>query len=240
MKYLHSLLLIAALIATQYTFAQQAASPAPIASAKLVQFETSGCRGFCPIYKLTFFSDGTLAYAGYGGVEKVGEQTVKLSADEFSELQKAVKRADMWQYPANIPSTVVDAPVHTFTVFNTEKKHVVKGTAGLPEPVASLELLMQNIAESHGIMVKKGVDPNDPANMTGEVLVQFAPEVNAEKFCAGFMEIKVRPMRRISENNIWIIGFLPSEMTEQQFINMLDGMEGIMKVQSKKQTDTRN
>lgn len=54
------------------------------------------------------------------------------------------------------------------------------------------------------------------------------------------MEIKVRPMRRISENNIWIIGFLPSEMTEQQFINMLDGMEGIMKVQSKKQTDTRN
>ncbi|MBC7774340.1 MAG: hypothetical protein H7246_02795 [Phycisphaerae bacterium] len=241
----HSLLslLAAALIVAcqpqQNLFAQQLASPAQWANVKLIQFETSGCRGYCPIYKLTFLSDGTMEYVGSGGVEKVGEETVKLTGDEFSKLQKALNRADLWQYPATIPSTVVDAPRHTFTVFKDGKMHVVKGTAGLPEPVLKLEQLMQDIAESHKIMVKKGVDPTDPASMSGEVLVQFTPGVNVENFCAQFMEIRVRPMRRVSENNIWIIGFLPSELTETQFISILDGMEGVMKVQSNKRL-TRN
>jgi hypothetical protein len=230
MKHLFLFLLAIALITPQQkASAQQTSATAPVAREKLIQFETSLCRGYCPVYKLTFHNDGTLDYVGMSHVEKMGEETVKLTADEFSKLQKALTRANLWQYGAQLPSTVADVPARTFIVFNGDKKHLVKGSSGLPEPVLKLEQLMQDIAESHEIMVKNGLEPKD-IRLSGEVLVQFRQDINVENFCAQFMEMKVAPVRRISEENIWFIGFSPSELTEAQFIGILDGMDGVMKV----------
>ncbi|MFN0036136.1 MAG: DUF6438 domain-containing protein [Saprospiraceae bacterium] len=206
----------------------------------LIRLEMGSCRGYCPVYKLTFRTDGTLQYEGTRHVEKLGGQTVKLTADEFSRLQNEVRRADLWQYPAEFPSTVADAPSHTFTVFENTKTHSVKGTAGIPKPIMLLEGLMQDIAEAHGIQVKKGLNPNDPSTLKGEVLVKFKMEVNAGNFCMQFTEIKVRPLRHISENNIWLIGFDPSQLTETQFIDLLKSMEGVLEVQPNNQVKERN
>ncbi len=241
----HSILLLLAAALTvaskpqQNVYAQQPATSAPAFNAKLIQFEMGGCRGYCPVYKLTFRNDATMEYVGIGHVERMGEETVKLTADEFSRLQKVLNRADLWQYPAQIPSTVADAPTRTFTVFKDETKHIVKGNAGLPEPILKLEKLMQDIAESHDVMVKKGLEPKDIV-ASGEVLVQFSQGVNVENFCMQFMEMKVRPVRRISEENIWYIGFSPSELTEAQFISILDGMDGVMRVLPNKSVNNRN
>ena len=200
----------------------------------LIHFEAGACRGYCPIFKLTFLTDGTLQYAGLRNVLAVGDETAKLSAEEFSELQNAVRRANLHEQPAQIPSDIVDAPKHTFYVYHEGKRHRVMGSRPLPEPIQALDDLMQDIAEAHGFMVKKGVDPDNPSAMTGQVRVVFKPEVNAGNFCMQFMEIKSRPVRRVSEQNIWLIGFNPSELTEVQFINILQSMEGVVDASSVK------
>lgn len=205
----------------------------------LVRLETSGCKGYCPIYKLTFHVDGTLNYSGYRNVEELGEKYVKLSADEFSKLQNAVRRANLWEQPRQLPVTVADAPVHTLTVSENGKRHQVKGAGPMPEHIQALDQLMQDIAETHGFMVKKGVDPNDPANMKGEAIVHFKPEINAGNFCMQFMEFKTRPVRRIAEENIWILGFYPSELTETQFIEIIKGMDGVLSVTTSKKLPER-
>ena len=126
-----------------------------------------------------------------------------------------------------------------FTVFNGEKTHIIKGTTDLPEPVRKVEKLMQDIAESHEIRIKKGVEPKDIV-LSGEVLVQFRQDVNVENFCQQFMEMNVSPVRRISQENIWYIGFSPSELTEEQFISILLGMDGVMKVMPSKPVNNGN
>lgn len=215
-------------------------SPTVLASDNLVRLETGGCRGYCPVYKLTFHHDGSMDYEGARYVEKVGKERVKLTDAELQTLRTAVKRTNLWGYPSQIPTTIADAPAHTFTVFEGEKSHSVMGMGPLPKPIVELEKLMQGIAEAHGINVKKGVDPSDPASLKGEVIVKFKPDVNVGNFCMQFMEMKVRPVRRISEDNIWIIGFSPSELTEEQFIDIIKGMEGVIEVQPNKQVKERN
>ena len=200
----------------------------------LIHFEAGACRGYCRIYKLTFLTDGTLQYSGSRNVLEVGDKTAKLSAEEFSKLQNAVRRANLHQQAAQIPSDIMDAPKHTFYVYHNGKRHRVSGSRPLPEPIQALDDLMQDIAETHGFMVKKGIDPNDPSAMTGQVRVVFKPEVNAGNFCMQFMEIKSRPVRRLSEQNIWLIGYNPSELTEAQFINILQSMEGVVDASSVK------
>ncbi|HLP95754.1 MAG TPA: DUF6438 domain-containing protein, partial [Saprospiraceae bacterium] len=129
----HSFLLFATaiccnLMAPAFAMAQQPTSewanvsyqpPAEV----LVKLETSGCRGYCPVYKLTFNVDGTLIYSGYRHVPEVGEKYAKLTADEFSKLKMAVNRANLWEHPRQLPEKVVDAPNHTLTVYDKDKKH---------------------------------------------------------------------------------------------------------------------
>ncbi|MBL7807840.1 MAG: hypothetical protein JNN28_08510 [Saprospiraceae bacterium] len=206
----------------------------------LIKLETYGCKGYCPVYKLTFNVDGTMNYSGYRHVEEVGEKYAKLTADEFSKLKNAVRRANLWELSEELPVTVADAPYHAFTVYEKDKKRKVKGAGPLPKDLEHLNQLMKDIAENHGMMVKKGVDPNDPSNMKGEVLVQFRQDINAGNFCMQFMEMKTRPLRRVSEDNIWILGFNPSELTEAQFIDILKGMDGVINAQSNKKLQQRN
>lgn len=202
------------------------APPAPVE--KLVSLQTGGCKGYCPIYRLTFYKDGNMEFNGYRAVEKVGNEMVKITADEYTQLLNAVRRANLWEHPARIPSDIVDAPMHTLTAYDGEKKHAVKGMGPLPEHLAALDQLMQDIAEAHGIRVKKGVDLTDPANMTGQVVVKFQPEVNAGNFCMQFMELTVKPVRRLAEENLWLIGFYPAEISEDNFISIMQGMEGVV------------
>ena len=238
MKHTLILLLIAASIAVSIPPTQLLAQQAKVEN--LVQLETGGCRGYCPVYKLTFRKDGVLDYLGTRNVEKIGAQTARLSAEEYAQLLKAVTIADLWQYPAEIASNVADAPLHIFTVFDGEKTQVVRGKTGIPEPILALETKMQDIAEAHGFSVKKGFDPKNPDYLKGSVIVKFSMDTNAKNFCTQFSDLKVRPIRLLSEDNTWVIGFNPSELTEEQFISLLKDMRGVLTVEPDKQTKGRN
>lgn len=204
--------------------------PMPV---KLVSLTTGNCNHYCPSYSLTFYTNGSMDFAGYGNVEKLGEQTIQLSADEFSKLQKELSRANIWQYDAVVPGKEADAPMHKFVVYDGTKIHTVKATSDLPKGLQPLDLLMQNIAEQHGIKVKKGINPNDSSSPMGEVIVKLRPGLDAESFCAQFKELTVRLLRQYSEDNIWLIGYYPSEVTEANFLEIIRGAEGVQTVQPK-------
>ena len=210
-------------------------APAPTSTGILVQLETGGCRGFCPMYKLSFRKDGVLDYIGIRNVEKTGPSKIRLTATEYSNLLKEVNKVNLWQYPAEWPSTIMDAPTHTYTVFEGEKSHTVKGTAGIPKPVLALETLMQDIAEAHGLPLRNGTDPNNQGTLSKQLIVKFKMDVNVKTFCSQFSDLKVRPVRHISEDNTWVIGYNPKEVTEETFIGLLKDMEGVLTVEPDKQ-----
>jgi hypothetical protein len=209
-------------------------------SGKLIQFEASGCRGYCPMYKLTFRKDGFLVYNGIRNVEVLGPSTIRLSSDEFANLLKEVTQVDLWQYPAELPSTATDAPAHTFTVYDGVKAHAVKGRAAIPPPVKNLEILLKDIAEAHGLPVKTGTNPNYPGYQKEQVIVKFKQDVYVREFCNQFSEIKIRPIQNLSEDNTWTIAFSPAEITKEQMISLLKDMDGVLTVEPGKEVINRN
>jgi len=209
-------------------------------SGKLIQFEAGGCRGYCPMYKLTFRKDGFLVYNGIRNVEILGPSTIRLSSDEYARLLKEVNLVDLLHYPNELPGTAVDVPVHTFIIYEDSKPYVVKGRAGIPPPVKNLEVLMQDIAEAHGLPVKKGTDPNYPGFQKEQVIVKFKQDVKALEFCNQFSEIKIRPIQNLSEDNTWTIAYSPTEISMEQMISLLKGMDGVLSVEPGKQVEIKH
>lgn len=248
MKHLFSLVIIGLCLACApqtHLFAQQPTSDWTSGTPKspdgnvLVRYENNGCSGYCPIFKINVLTDGTMNYQGGRFSLKTGKHSVKLSPDEFAQLQNAVRMANIWEYPARLPNPAHEGTNRSFTVHEGNKRHIVKGSGTLPESLAALEGVLQAIAEAHGFEVKKGVDPSDPANLTGELSVRFAPGVDVESFCQQFMEFTVRPLRKASDNNDWIIGYLPSEITEELIVDLVGGMQGVTAAKSNKAANDR-
>ncbi len=203
-------------------------------SKPLVQLETFGCRGFCPTYKLVISNEGMVTYEGIRNMVKMGLDTVELTVGEFKRLRAALKEVNLWQYPERFESQIADAPTAALTVFDVEKSHKITGAIERPKPVLAFEALLKDLAEAHGLKVKEGVNPYQPPANQQEVTVKFKPEINPGNFMMQFEEIRLRIVRRVSAENVWIIGYNPDQISEEQLTDMLIGMEGVLEAGSKK------
>jgi len=243
MKHSLSFLLLFALLVAcqpQQNIAAQTSGTASNSAGNLIQMEAFGCRGYCPVYKITFRTDGFLVYEGTRNVEILGPSTVRLSSEEYSKLLKEVTKVDLWQYSEDIQSPAVDAPVHKFTVYNDSKLHTVKGRGELPAPVLALEMLMQEIADAHKLPVRNGTDPNNPGSLKGQLIVKFKMDTNAREFCGQFSDLKVRPIRHMSEDNTWAVAYDPTEISQEELMGLLRDMDGVLTVEPNKQVNSRN
>jgi hypothetical protein len=199
---------------------------------RLVSLATQGCRGWCPVYILDFYTDGKVTYDGMRNVEKTGKSEFQLTADELSKLTAEVKNVNLWQYPENIESRIADAPYAMLTGYDGEKSHPVSGSIDRPKPLLQLENMLKDLAETHGLQVKKGVNPNDPAlKLTALVVVKLKPEINAGNWAAKFEnDIRIRLVRRVSTENNWLIGYDPEKFTEKAISDLLKDLDGVLDV----------
>ncbi len=194
----------------------------------LVQLETHGCRGYCPTYKLLFRKDGTVEYEGIRNMVKMGRDTIQLTDVELKSLRTAATELNLWQYPERIESQVADAPSSSLTIFDGDKSHQVSGSIDRPKPILAFESLLKDLAEAHGLKVKEGVNPYEaPANQQ-ELQVKFKPDINPGNFMMQFESLKLRIVRRVSAENLWIIGYNPDQISEKQLITVLKGTDGVL------------
>ena len=61
----------------------------------LIQMRRGGCPpGVCPVYSVSIFLDGTVAYDGQANVAVLGHRTAKLSAERLNELLTQIEAMD--------------------------------------------------------------------------------------------------------------------------------------------------
>jgi len=201
----------------------------------LIAFESHGCRGWCPVYKLLFRNDGSALYEGIRNTVKAGITEFKLTKEELNRIQMATDAANVWQYPEQIPSNIADAPGGIIRVFRGNTQKSVSGTVDRPQPLLDLEAMMQSLAEVHGLDVKTGVNPNEiPTTSRSEVIVKLKKTVNAGNWIGQFSEIKLRLVRRVDAENIWLVAYNPAQITEKTLLELLKSTEDVLEAQPNK------
>lgn len=214
--------------------------PNPNNDSPLLEFEQHGCRGYCPTYKLSFLNNGVLRYEGLRNVEQLGVVKTAITPEELTQLRTELADVNLWQYPEVIESKVADAQSSTMTVYRDNKSHSVMGSIDRPKPILELETKLKNLAESHGLRVKKGIDPNAPAATDKELIVKLKDNVNAGNWLMQFESMKLHLVRRLSAENMWLVSYDPAVIEETKLINLLKTSEGVLDVQVNKATKDRN
>lgn len=207
----------------------------------LISLETGACFGFCPVFKMEILNNGRVRYDGRRFVEKTGLDSFQLTETEIKQLKTKIKEVNLWQYPDMIKTDIMDAPFATIIVHEKGKSKTVRGSIDRPTPVLELENLIKDLAEAHDVPVKRGVNPNSPpAGASKEVIVKLRPEQNAGNWIAKFTELKIRLVRRIATENIWLVAYDPKQIDEKTLIETLKNSEGVIEVQTNKPVLDRN
>lgn len=207
----------------------------------LVGLETSGCFGYCPVFKLNVLNNGLVRYEGLQFVEKTGKDSFQLTFDELKRLKTKVQEVNLWQYPDLIKTQVADAPFATLTAYKADSSKNVRGSIDRPKPLLELEDLLKDLAVAHGFEVKRGVNPNEPpAGTLKEVMVKLKPEVNAGNWITQFQEFKLRLVRRLGEENIWLVAYDPKQIDEQTLLETLKNVDGVVEAQKNMPVKERN
>lgn len=207
----------------------------------LVTLHTSGCFGFCPVFQLTVLSNGLVRYEGQQFVEKEGRDSFMLTPEELRQLKRKVEEVNLWQYPDLIKSDIMDAPSATLIVYEGNRMKKVQGSVDRPAPVLELENLLKDLAEAHDFHVKRGVDPRVvPESSRKELIVQLKPEINAGNWIAQFGELRLRLVKRLTADNIWLVAYDAKAIDEASVIELLKGTEGAVEVQVNGKVQERN
>lgn len=126
-----------------------------------ITLERGPCFGACPIYTLTLYEDGTVAYAGERFVTVTGEQTSQIDPETVQAMVDAFAEAGYFDWDeAYQEATVTDLPTVTTSVTRDGQTHQIVRYAGDPNAPLALPFLEQWIDEMTGSGQWTGVEPN--------------------------------------------------------------------------------
>ena len=127
-------------------------------------------------------------------------------------------------------SDVVNEAVRLVLREDQEDLQAFEDRAG--EATISYEDLLKDLAEAHDFQVTRGINPNEPpVNSRQEVIVLLKPELNAGNWIRQFTEFKFLLIRRVSEQNMWVIAYDPKQIAEKAVLALFKDAEGVLEVQ---------
>lgn len=205
-----------------------------------VSLSTSGCRGFCPVFRLDVLQGGVAVYTPERYCAVAEPRKFQLTEAELAALRERIKTIPYQKYPSYIESTIADAPGATLTFHQPDTSFSITGTIDRPKSLLELENHLRDIALAHGVDTRKAYDPNEiPPGSASELLVLLKEEVNAGNWISQIQVGNPRLIRRIPPNNAWVLSFDHTQIGIKDMIAVLEGSVDVIRVQRNMRTDPR-
>lgn len=207
----------------------------------LVALETGGCRGYCPQFKLTFSSDGNVEYEGIRSVKRLGKSTFQLTKPELADLEKQLEKIDFFRFNDRYESPIADLPGATLTRWENGKMKSVFGYHDRPELLLSLQKMLMQLTENHGISLAS-FNPDEVESTAGKtVIVELKNGVNAGDWLAQFTDQRLNLVQRIApDRNLWLVRFDPSEISQENLLHLLKSSKDVVNVQGNEEVKNRH
>lgn len=124
-----------------------ATSPKSNSAIVVATIERTACFGKCPMYKATFFSDGTVHYEGKRFVPHEGLFTLKVSKDEVNSIFTEADKLGYWTLDDRYDSAVTDFPSCLTSVTENGKTKSVYDRVNGPKALKAFEQHLESLLE---------------------------------------------------------------------------------------------
>lgn len=127
-------------------------------SEKLFVFEKTACFGSCPIYTLTFYTNGIVEMNGKRFVDKLGIHELALTKSEYKSVVESLEDLDFCNLQSVYGEGVADLPSTVITYHCHGESKTVKAVMNYPESILLFTMNIEGLTKRPN-WVSKG--PNE-------------------------------------------------------------------------------
>ncbi len=114
----------------------------------LITYSKTSCRGKCPVFTMTIYSNGRILFVGKENVLNIGKFEKQLSSSELDELIQSFNNSDFFKFSDKYTSHATDLPTIYISYSNGDKFKKIKDYFGAPEELKQLEKLLDKIVDT--------------------------------------------------------------------------------------------
>ncbi|MCB0651708.1 MAG: hypothetical protein KDC85_10570 [Saprospiraceae bacterium] len=187
---------------------------------KVIEMSKGPCFGTCPVFTLTVYDNGVVAYKGERFTDKLGLYIKVLKKGEFQNIVKAFSDANLWQFQDFYKSQVPDLQTVTLVYHEEGDIKTIVGKDGRPSTVLELENLLDNLVTADGWELKEKPTYGLPDNVKpDEIIVQLIYNVDATTWVRKYAKQEMAVVKALPSGQFWVIKFNkdiipPREMIE--------------------------
>ncbi len=206
---------------------------------KILEFKKGACHGRCPIYTMTFLSDGTVYYEGEQFSKKMGVHAMKISQKEINDIMERCNHADFSKFPEHYESRIPDWASNTVIYYGgKEPKSTTWNEASNPF-LESLRETIEEIEKRPNWKIENNQSLPDHT-ISNQILIELAPKMNIEKLISKYRAYTLKVVKRIApQSNLYLVEFDNKKVPPFVMLNKLMEDESIYNAQFNKKLSPR-
>ncbi len=198
---------------------------------KVLEFKKGACHGRCPIYTMTFLSDGTVYYEGEQFSEKMGVHAMKISQKEINDIMERCGKEDFSRFPEQYKSRIPDWASNTIIYYGGKAP---KSTTWREETDPFLESLRETIEEIEkrpGWKIEGNQTMPEHA-ISDQILVDLDSNVEVTELVAKYRKYNLKVIKKIApSSNIYVVGFNKKKISPHEMLSLLNMDKMIIQAQ---------
>lgn len=208
---------------------------------KVVSMNMGPCFGNCPVYTLTVYDNGIVAYQGERFTDRQGVYIRDIGRSALKSLKQELVTANLWKFANAFRSQIPDLPTVTIEYFEDGRSKVIRGKDGRPPQVLKIQELLEQIANEGDWKQQSAPARGLPEDyIAHELIVQLDSEVVPEQWSRQYARQDVRVIKRLSPtNSYWLIRYNTDAIPPNDMLRQMQRDPDVIKVEFNKSVQGR-
>ncbi|MBX2874663.1 MAG: hypothetical protein KTR30_21250 [Saprospiraceae bacterium] len=180
----------------------------------VVSMHMGPCYGNCPVYTITVYDNGIVAYKGERFTNRKGTYIQDIGRANLKTLKQELVAANLWKFPNAFRSQIPDLPTVTIEYFEDGRSKIIRGKDGRPPQVLKVQELLEQIADSGEWKQQSGPGRASAEDyIANELIVQLDRGVEPEQWSRQYAKQDLRVVKRLGPNSTyWLIRYNTNAM----------------------------
>ncbi|HMO38277.1 MAG TPA: DUF6438 domain-containing protein [Saprospiraceae bacterium] len=190
---------------------------------RVIEMAKSPCYGRCPVFRLTVYASGLVSFDGERYTERTGFWVKKMDKNEYQNLLRAFRNANLWQFDNVYRGEYYDAPTVTISYYEEGDLKTIIGKDGRPNKVLELEALLDDLARTDGWVQIGATNYGLPENVIAdELIVQLHDGRDGPMWTRKYRRYEMEVVRQVApQGNYWLCRYNPAAAPPEEMLSMV-------------------
>ena len=195
----------------------------------LISLQKTGCLGECPVYELTIYENGKIAFHGKQHCLITGHRNGLLDSNELAMIKNSIKSDEFLALDTNYLTLIMDAPTHHIRHKYKQSMKTISCRGDQPTAFQVMEKMLEGLAVSRRWLTGPVLQA---ATERPELIVEVENEKIIDDLLEKYADNQLLLVKKITpQQNFFLLRISLEKIQHKAFMNQIRQEAGVKSAQ---------